>query len=224
MEVITDLEQFAVDMVSFQEEVLKLKHDCRPGKVFETVELGIETADEDNIVEASCIKDIPGISLFTMGPVYVSAQVPYSFLDQYTAEVDRVQFLTFDTGIPVADGLDIVQEGVTLGTWDDKLQAVGSDYLESLTDFMTVQVLKRGDKLFGITFQDAMIQDPIRKARIGVAEDNLVRVRIFTPYTYRGMVVPAINMRTGVIHFTTEPVSAELRAFVATAAKAQLEE
>lgn len=217
-----DLEQFASDMLSFEEETLKLCRDYREGRIFKTEELNLEPANVEDVIEVSCIRDIPDVAFFMMGPVYVTVQVPYSFLDQYTGEVDDIQFLTIKTS-PIASGLDIVEEGVVLGTWNDKIQAVDKEQLDNLTGFMCSQVLGRDGKLFGITYRDAMIQDPVLKAKHGVNEDNLLRVRIFLPFTQRGSVIPQIDLRSGEVGFMTQPTSIALKSSLRAVAKAQAE-
>ncbi len=217
-----DLEQFASEMLSFEEDTLRLCRDYREGRIFKTEELHLEPANVDEIIEVSCVKDIPDVSFFTMGPVYVTVQVPYSFLDQYAGEVEDIQFLTIQTP-PIAKGLAVFDDGVEVGTWNDKLQAVDSAHFDNLTDFMCSQVLGRDGKLFGITYQDAMIHDPVLKQKYGIGEDSMLRIRIFLPYTQRGSVLPQIDLRSGEVGFVTQPTSVALKSLLQAVTKAQAE-
>ncbi len=215
-------EQFVAEMLSFEKDTLKLCKDYREGRIFQTEDLQLKAADTDEVFEVSCVKDIPDVAFFMMGPVYVTIQVPYSFLDQYAGEVEDIQFLTIKTP-QFAKGLDVLHGNTVVGTWNDSFHAVGKEYLENLTDFMCSQALSRDGKLFGITYQDAMIQDPVRKLKIGESDDNLMRVRIFLPFTLRGELQPQINFKTGELGFVTKPTSIALKSRLRAVVKAQSE-
>jgi len=197
------------DFVTFKEETLKLIKSA--GGLIEATELNLAAANEKDIIEVSCLKDIEGMSFFTLGPVYVLAQVPYSFLDQFAGEVNGdVQFLTFDTSVDFMNGLDVEQNSQVVGTWNNKIHAIPTEHLDVLTEFMTGQVLTRDRKVFGLAYQDAMIQDPVLKQRTGVKPENLMRLRIFTAYTNRGMISPYIDIRSGQVRFCVKPVAPDL--------------
>jgi len=216
----TNPKDFAELMVSFKKDTLKLCKDYREGRIFDTRELVLEDANEEDVIEASCVKDITGVSFFSLGPVYVTAQVPYSFLDQYCGEVSNDQFMTITTP-PFATGTDVIDNGVVVGTWDDKIHATGKDTFDNFTDFMCSQVLSRDGKLFGISFQDVMTQDPVLREKHGVSIDNLMRLRCFLPYTIKGEVIVNVNSSNGILGFTTRPSSVEHKRNLRAAIKAQ---
>lgn len=214
---------FGEQMLSFKEDVLRLKKDYREGRVFETGDLVLDDADPDSVIETSCMKDIPDVSFFSLGPVYVTAKVPYSFLDQYCGEVRNEQFLTFHTP-PFATGLEVVDDsGHVVGTWNDKIHAMDKTQIDVLTDFIESQVLcDPSGKLFGIQHQDAMIQDPVLKSKYGIKNEHLMRIRLFTPYTINGAIKPIIDM-SGLVCFQITPSSSELTSRLRPALIAQRE-
>lgn len=217
-----DPKVFASKMISFKEEVIKLCKDHREGRVYKTGELVLEDANTDDIVEASCVKDITDVSFISLGPVYVTAQVPYSFLDQYCGEVEPEQFLTIQTP-EFMTGLEVYDMGVIVGSWGDKINALNSDKLEIFTDFMCSQVLSREGKLYGITFKDAMIQDPVLRERKGISPEHLMRIRLFLPYTVESECIVNISPKDSMVSFTTQPSSPELKKNLRAAMIAQKE-
>ncbi len=219
---IDDPEEFAEKMITFKEDVIKLRKDYREGRIYKTDVLGLEEADAEDVIEASCVRDIPDVSFISLGPIYVAARVPYSFLDQYCGEVEPEQFLTIHTP-EFMTGLEVLEAGMMVGNWGDKINALSTKKLEDFTDFMCSQVLKQGDTLYGIAFKDAMIQDPVLRERKGVSPKHLMRIRVFLPYTIETECVLQINPRSGTMSFTTQPVSLELKRNLRAALIAQNE-
>lgn len=214
------VEQF----ITFRDETIKL---CRSkGKISQVAELVLE--DSEEVIEVGCLKEVPDVSFFTLGHVYVTARVPYSLLDQYRGETQDLpeardaSFLTFETPL-FADGLDVVDEGSTLGTWGNKIHAVDDEHLDQVTSFFTGQVLKRGNRLYGITYQDAMLQDPVLRDKHGVRDENLIHVRLFMPFTNRGYLSPYIDFRTGQLQYTVRPSSPEMKRQLRATARAYAE-
>lgn len=207
----TNPAEFNKKILSFKDDVLKMKRDYREGRIFEVGDLILEDADPDNIIEMSCVKDIPDVSFFSLGAVYVTAKVPYSLLDQYCGEINQEQFLTIQTP-SFAEGLDVLEDGVIVGTWNDKIHAMDKEKIELFSEFLCTQVLCDPDgKLFGVRFTDAMIQDPVLRDRKGIRDENLMRIRLFTPYTIKGDVVPIIGA-SGIVSFNVQPSSPDLKA------------
>ena len=218
----TDLRKFGEDLITFKEDVVRLLKDYREGRVFETGEILLEKANEEDVIEASCVRDIPDVSFFSLGPVYVTAQVPFSILDQYTAEVEQEQFLTIETQ-PFAEGLDVIEGGRIVGTWGNKIQAVSKDKLDQITDFICSQVfVSPQDKLIGVRIVDAMIQDPVLRSKHGVHPDNLMRIRLFLPYSVKGCVEPEIKP-DGIVTFKVGRTPLDLKRALRPALIAQKE-
>lgn len=213
------LQKLAHDMITFKEETIKL---CkRKGQLFAAGDLVLSDANEDSVVETSSLSGIKGMSFFTVAPVYVAAQVPYSFLEQYAGEVDKdTNFLTFETPRPFAEGLDVQEDGKILGTWNNKVHGVGTEFLLKFSDFMTSQVLARERDLYGISHQDLYVQDPVIAAKKGLTADKL-KIRVFVPHTRRGYFSPYVDLRTGLMKFILKPPMKEMSDKLAIVMKAR---
>ena len=221
---VDQVQELALKMVSFKEEVSKL-NDLK-GTVSEVKDFEFAEANEDTITEQNCLKDIHGFSFFTLGPVYVGAQVPFSFLEQYTAEADQdTQFLLAELPCKFANGLEVYEESVQVGDWGDKIHGVQSDKLENVTDFMTSQVLGRTSegKVYGIEYKDMILVDPVLKHRGKLKADSHIKVRVFYPFSKRGAVEANVDLRSDTLIFKIVPPSQDqinyLNAVISTQAK-----
>jgi hypothetical protein len=151
-------------------------------------------------------------AFFSLGPVYVAGQVPYSFLEQYTAELGEAYFLTIETPKEFLDGLQ-TQEG----TWGNILHAIQRDRLDDLTMFMTHQYLSRKEENFlaGIYYMDLVIQDPVFKYEPNYNPDmEMIKIRVFLPQTQTSRVVliqkPGSSNLSTIIQATPADVARDL--------------
>lgn len=198
-------------LITFRDDTIKL---CKNrGKISLVTELVLEDAQET--IEVCCLKDVPGVSFFTLGPVYITARVPYSLLDQYRGETQEMsdakdaQFLTFETPA-FSDALDVLEGGGVVGTWGNKLHAVQTETFGYVTEFFIGQVLKRDTKLYGITYQDILLQDPVLRDKHGIRDEDLIKVRLFLPFTKRGYLAPYLDIHSGYLKFTVRPSTPEM--------------
>jgi len=214
------VQKIAEEMLRFHNDTLKLVQ--RKGKLYPADDLVLSEANEETVIEARSLKDVSGVSFFTTGPVYVGAQVPYSFLDQYCGERNAdTQFLTFQTPAPIAKDLDVLNDAFqVVGTWNDKIHAVDENQLADFTDFMCEQILMRDNLAFGVMSKDLMINDPVLASR-GVTD--YLKVRVFSIYTRRAVFEPYVDLKsTNIAIGTRVPTQAMVdRLGAAMKAKAQ---
>jgi hypothetical protein len=220
-------------MEAFNKEGRRLKDLC--GKISGVEELSLMKANEQIVVESSSLSDISGVSFFTLGPVYVSAQVPYSFLDQYAAEMHPdTTFLTMELERDVLKGMDVYDGDIRVGTWNNIIHAIPTEELDQFTEFMVTQMLTRTDPeigkcdIYGISRHDLIVQDPVKACSKQLTVTNpcmqdSIRLHVFTVFSRLLQLIPYIGLDSAV-NFTTRPTTEKMKAEVESVMKTKAAE
>ena len=199
-----DAEQF----VTFGTESKKFR--SQNNTVFKEDEIQISTP-MGNKCSYSKLSELTGdYSFFTLGYLYEGVKVPYSFVEQYTAEFGDAYFLTIKSKNELLKDLDPDSD------WSYILHAIQKDKFEEFTQYMVSQYLSRKEEgqFVGVYSSDLIIPDPVYKYntdyKLGLED---IKVRCFLPQTRKGRVVVTSDEKGNIIHFiekTPTSISKEL--------------
>jgi len=160
--------------LNFAKASIRMNNDI--DKVVATDEIVTSPTRADRATTAKRLSDYSGIKFFTIGPVYITASIPFDIVEDYKVRLKYTgPRLLLNFNHSIVDGI---------GSWCNLLEGVGAQAFDTLTRFVITQsAIRRATKeLWGAVYQDVTIIDPCAVDNNAVTPiGGTATIRVFLP-------------------------------------------